>query len=279
MNLYYAFLIVLTTGVFFILLLVVKKKATKLNSTVTNIIVKESASVENMIDLELNAKTVKDIDGNVYNTVTIGTQVWMVENLKTTRYRNGDLIHNETDDATWKKLTSAGYCWYNNDETANKTTYGALYNWYAVSEIRNIAPLGWHVPTIDEWKILITFLGGNIIAGGKLKESGSSYWKKIDPDTCDGIGFSALSEKVGLGWTGDTTNSSGFTALPGGYRYNFGGKFSDIGESCFCWSTSESAEGNAVDIALVWDLAVVFSYSNIKQYGFSIRCVKDSETV
>src|SRR5665648_943598 len=103
--------------------------------------------------------TVTDIDGNVYKTVTIGTQVWMAENLKTTKYRNGDPIPNITDATAWTNLTTGAYC--NNNNDANyATTYGRLYNWYAVNDIRNIAPAGWHIPTKAEWTTLTTYLGG-----------------------------------------------------------------------------------------------------------------------
>ena len=147
-----------------------------------------------------NAATVTDIDGNVYHTVTIGTQTWMVENLKTTRYRNGEAIPNITDNASWAALITCAYCDYNNIPS-NSITYGKLYNWYAVNDSRNIAPMGWHVSTDAEWTTLTTFLGGTSIAGGKLKENGTIHWN---------------SPNVGA------TNETGFSALPGGYRLNSG---------------------------------------------------------
>src|SRR5665647_3709784 len=118
-------------------------------------------------DPDQTSGTVTDIDGNVYHTVTIGTQVWMVENLKTTKYRNGDPIPNVTDNIAWGALTTGAYCNYNND-TNNSITYGRLYNWYAANN-RNIAPSGWHVPTVAEWTILITYVGGKSVGGDKLK--------------------------------------------------------------------------------------------------------------
>ena len=114
--------------------------------------------------------TVTDIDGNVYRTVKIGTQVWMAEKLKTTRYRNGDPIPNVTDNPQWISLKTGALCWYKNDE-ANKATYGSLYNWFAVADSRNIAPVGWHVPSDEEWTTLTTCLGGEFFAGGKLIEA------------------------------------------------------------------------------------------------------------
>ena len=120
-----------------------------------------------------NSNTVTDIDGNAYHTVAIGTQVWMVENLKTTRYNDGTAIPLVTDSAVWGNLTSTpGYCWYNNDMSMYKNLYGALYNWYAVST-EKLAPEGWHVPTNSEWGVLINYLGGDTSAGGAMKETGS----------------------------------------------------------------------------------------------------------
>jgi uncharacterized protein (TIGR02145 family) len=139
-----------------------------------------------------NYGTVTDIDGNVYTTITIGTQVWTVENLKTSRYRNGVSIPNVTDDAAWAAQTTGAYCNYNNNE-GNVATYGRLYNWYAVADANNVAPAGWHVPSYAEWDVLRNYLGGMYIAG--------------------------QSKRSRLAWLSPNTgadNSSGFTALPGG---------------------------------------------------------------
>ncbi len=196
-----------------------------------------------------SGSTVTDIDGNVYNTVTIGTQVWMVENLKTTKYRNGDPIPNVTVDATWGGLTTGAYCWYNNDAATYKATYGALYNWYAVADSRNIAPAGWHVPTDAEWTTLTTYLGGENVAGDKLKEVGTAHW---------------ITTNTGV------TNISGFTALPGGYR-NMG-----IGNYSFWWSSTENFAA-----ATIWIRKMYISYSNVaredwpKNEGFYVRCLRD----
>jgi len=198
--------------------------------------------------------TVTDIDGNVYNTVTIGSQVWMVENLKTTKYRNGNTIPNVTEGQAWTGLTTGGYCWYNNDAPTNKASYGALYNWYAVADLRNIAPLGWHIPSDAEWIILTDFLGGLSVAGGKMKETGTTHW---------------LSPNVGA------TNSSGFTSISSGGRLNNDGMY--------------IAEGNnhVVASSTVIDASFVrgYSLSNssielhrgicYRNMGYSVRCVKD----
>lgn len=200
---------------------------------------------------ELN--TVTDIDGNIYHTVTIGTQVWMVENLKTTKYNDGTSIPNVTTDNTvWTNLLTPGYCWYNNDETTYKSTYGALYNWYTVNTGK-LAPLGWHVPTDTEWTTLTTYLGGGSIAGGKLKETGTSHWSS--PNT-------------------GATNETGFTAIPVGGRGNYGA-FGSIGYDGNWWSSAEGSAGNAWSWYLVYNLSNVARFNYLKSCGFSVRCVRD----
>lgn len=200
-----------------------------------------------------SGSTVTDIDGNVYNTVTIGTQVWMLENLKTTRYRNGESIPNVTGGAPWMALTTGAYCLYDN-LSSSKATYGALYNWYAVNDSRNIAPTGWHVPSDTEWQTLATYLGGVLVAGGKMKEVGTSHWT-----------YESLN----------TTNSSGFTALPGGYIHTLDGKFYGLGESGMWWSRT------AYDANYAWKFdinaygAVLMTANVNKRNGYSVRCLKD----
>ena len=125
--------------------------------------------------------TVTDIDGNVYQTVTIGTQEWMAENLKVTHYRNGDPIQLVTDDSSWSNLSTGAYCDYDNDGD-NVAVYGRLYNWFAVNDSRAIAPAGWHVATAADWQTLIDILGGDAVAGGKMKEAGTAHW--LAPNTC-----------------------------------------------------------------------------------------------
>ena len=118
-----------------------------------------------------------DKDGNIYKIVTVGTQVWMAENLKTTKYSNGDQIPNETDSLQWLNLSGGAYCWYNNMASTFKNNFGALYNWYAVQDSRNLCPTGWHVPSDTEWTILTNYLGGGSAAGGQLKETGTNHWQ------------------------------------------------------------------------------------------------------
>ncbi|HZK93941.1 MAG TPA: fibrobacter succinogenes major paralogous domain-containing protein [Prolixibacteraceae bacterium] len=210
-----------------------------------------------------NGSTVTDIDGNVYKTVTIGTQVWMAENLKTTKYRNGDPIPNITDATAWTNLTTGAYC--NNNNDANyATTYGRLYNWYAVNDIRNIAPAGWHIPTKAEWTTLTTYLGGQGVAGIKLKESGTMHW--INTNT-------------------DVTNESGFAALPGGMRcYNSYiitpiYKFQTPGSDGLWWSSSEFNTNLAWFLILSgypgFNIDYEFDDGGGKKDGLSIRCIKD----
>ncbi len=192
-----------------------------------------------------------DIDSNVYNTVTIGTQVWLLENLKTTRYRNGSVIPNITGDTEWANKTTGAYCWNYND-IANKTTYGLLYNHYAVTDSRNLCPAGWHVPTFAEWMTLEDYLGGSSVAGGKLKAT--TLWQS--PNT-------------------GADNSSGFTALPGGGR-NHDGSFSAVTINAYWWSSTvlESA-------SFAWSFGMYFGRSSVdnsgdnRKYGYSVRCIRD----
>lgn len=200
----------------------------------------------------VSVNTVTDIDGNIYNTVKIGTQVWMAENLKTTKYRNGDFIPNVTEDTKWSTLTTGAYCDYNNT-VSNSTIYGRLYNWYAVSDSRNLAPTGWHVATDDEWTELITYLGGIDVAGGKLKESGTTHWP--NPNT-------------------SATNESGFSALPGGRRH-FSLTYDGIGSVGNWWSSSENNRGLPLYSALVSSNSSVFRDYGTDGYGFSVRCIRD----
>jgi uncharacterized protein (TIGR02145 family) len=199
-------------------------------------------------------ETITDIDGNVYHAVNIGTQTWMVENLKTTRYRNGDPIPNVTDATSWTSLTTGSYCWYSNDAVTYKADYGALYNWYAVVDSRNIAPAGWHVPTDAEWTALTDYLGGTSVAGGKLKETGTTHWSILNTDA---------------------TNTSGFTAISGGGRNNSDGAFFNVGYICGCWSSTAYDASNAWICGLNFNNASVFRFSSNKQNGFSVRCLRD----
>ena len=190
-----------------------------------------------------------DIDGNVYHTVTIGTQVWMVENLKTTRYNDGTAIPLVTDEYSMGNLTTPGYCWYNDSATYGNT-YGALYNWYAVNTGK-LAPTGWHVPTDSEWTVLTTYAGGESVAGGPLKEAGTVHWKS--PNT-------------------GATNATGFTALPGGICEN-NGTFTGIGYSGYWWS-STPFDGVGYYIGMFSNYASIQNSIYVCQMVLSVRCVK-----
>lgn len=199
----------------------------------------------------VNCGTLTDIDGNVYNTVTIGTQCWMVENLKTTRYNDGTTISNVTDNTAWGILTTGAWCYYNNDVT-NNTTYGKLYNWYAVNTAK-LAPTGWHIPTLDEWGTLINYLGGESVAGGKMKAI-SILW--------DGSNSGA-------------TNISGFTGLPAGFR-QYHGSYYEEGYTGNHWSSSNDPNSNgAWFITLFYNTYETWDYIGSKNKGLSVRCVKD----
>jgi len=202
--------------------------------------------------------TVTDADGNVYHGVTIGAQVWTVENLKTTKYNDGTDIPLVTDGAAWDALdveTGGAYCWYNND-ISNKDAYGAIYNFAAI-KTGKLAPAGWHVPTMEEWQTLIDQLGGKDVAGGKLKEAGTTHWNSPNSDA---------------------TNSSGFTALPGGFRYTGATNFFGLNDfALFQTSTEEASNPGA------WSYYAILFKDNgtidlrywIKQAGCSVRLVKD----
>ncbi|MBN2570891.1 MAG: fibrobacter succinogenes major paralogous domain-containing protein [Ignavibacteriales bacterium] len=199
--------------------------------------------------------TVTDIDGNVYNTVTIGTQVWMKENLKVTRYRNGEAIPLVTDSIAWSCLSTSAYCSYDNS-TTQSNIYGYLYNWYAVNDSRNIAPEGWHVPSDYEWTQLIDYLGGTTVAGGKMKVTGLTYWAA--PNT-------------------GATNESNFSALPGGYRYPADGVFYLIGKGGYWWSNTVGPDiiSNAWMSSAIYNNTHAPLYYYDKRHGYSVRCVKD----
>jgi uncharacterized protein (TIGR02145 family) len=193
-----------------------------------------------------------DGSGNLYNAIVIGTQTWMQENLKTTQYNDGSAIPNITDNATWDALTSPAYAWYDNN-IANKVTYGALYNWYAV-ETGKLCPVGWHVPTDAQLTQLTNYVGGESVAGGKLKETGTTHW--ISPNE-------------------EATDEYGFTALPGGDRL-LNGVFYSIGGIGSWWSSTDTLSIYAWH-RFVWNNYIRFSrIYDSKTNGISVRCLKDN---
>jgi uncharacterized protein (TIGR02145 family) len=211
-----------------------------------------------MFNPSITYGSIEDQDGNTYKTVTIGTQIWMAENLKTTKYRNGELIPNVNDTTQWRKLSTGAYCYYEND-TRYINAYGFLYNWFALKDRRNLAPAGWHVATDSDWTILTDYLGGENAAIGKLKENGTTHWSD----------------------NSETTNESGFTALPGGFRGNLSFAGAKMGYHdwyngiwAIWWSPEDSTLAYDWE-RLIWFGRVERLYSH-KSNGASVRCVKDN---
>jgi uncharacterized protein (TIGR02145 family) len=193
-----------------------------------------------------------DSDCNNYNVVIIGNQIWMAENLKTTKYNDGTPIPLITDNTAWGNLTTPGYCWYDNDQATYGDTYGALYNWYTV-ETGKLCPVGWHVPTHAEWTTLCDYLGGEYVAGGKLKEECYEHWNSPNEGA---------------------TNETGFTALPGGHRFKDGTVFVHMGSSGYWWTTTEYFT-YVYYWAMSADESNLFHYDAYKEFGYSVRCLKD----
>lgn len=214
-----------------------------------------SGSITAVLTVEDRAVTgtVTDVDGNVYKTITIGTQTWMIENLKVAHYNDGTAIPNVTDDNTWKGLTTAAYCNYKNDASI-AATYGKLYNWYAVTNTKKLAPKGFHIPTDAEWTTLYNYLGGERSVGNKLREVGTAHW-----------GSSVYA-----------TNSTLFTALPGGGRTfdKYYGVFTAITSDAYFWSTTANGASNAGYMDL-YEKGYFERHDSPKYYGYSVRCIKD----
>lgn len=199
---------------------------------------------------------IKDGDGNEYTSVKIGAQVWLVENLKTTKLNDGTNISLITDNTLWTNATGPAYCWFNND-ISNRDLYGALYNWYAVNTGK-LCPAGWHVPTDEEWSELTDLFGGEAVAGGKLKATGTVE------------GGNGLWNSPNL----NATNESGFTALPGGDRIT-NGFIDQAGEWGFWWTSTEYSATQAWVRDIGSDFAEISRYRSVKTFGLSVRCIKD----
>lgn len=196
---------------------------------------------------------VEDIDGNNYKTVRIGSQTWMAENLRSTKCNNGEVIPLIIDYKQWWSLETPAYCWYNNDKQKYGDPYGALYNFYAVTGDCNICPAGWHVPSLEEWDELIQYLGGDGIAGGKMKTTGLSLW---------------LAPNSGA------SNSSGFSAVPAGRRY--WELFINLGAEASFWSTTINSDEFSYVKTLFYHEQTVNPMGKLaKQAGLSVRCIKD----
>jgi len=212
-----------------------------------------SNNVQIRIHANSDAGLCIDIDGNQYETIQIGEQLWMAENLKVTHYNNGDPITHITNNGDWGSFDEGQYGIYNNEPT-NADTYGNLYNWAVVDDDRGVCPEGWHVPTDDEWTVLTDYLGGWQVAGGKMKEAGLEHWN---------------SPNIGA------TNESGFNGLPSGFRGLNSGSYYPIGLFGYFWSSSEYGSGSA------WGRWLHYTNTNVsrnltdKRIGFSVRCVRN----
>jgi uncharacterized protein (TIGR02145 family) len=195
--------------------------------------------------------TVTDIDGNTYPTVRIGIQIWMKENLKTSRYRDGSAILTGLSNEQWSETNTGAFAVYD-DNPRNDKIFGKLYNWYAVADPRGLCPAGWHVPSHTEWETLEEFLGGVKVAGGKMKAV-SELWNSSNVEA---------------------SNQSGFSALPGGYRYA-NGYYSDIGYYGYWWSSTENSSAYAWTRSLSYSVGNSYRDYYLKQNGFSVRCLRD----
>ena len=195
-----------------------------------------------------------DIDGNEYRIVTIGSQTWMAENLKTTRYRNGDEIKDGTGAGTVSGEDAPKYWFVYDDDLNNLSLYGRLYTWYTVNDGRSICPEGWHVASDEEWAILRDYLRGEKVAGGELKESGTEHWK-------------APNRRA--------TNKFGFTALLGGYRQNYQA-FAHIGEVGYWWTATEQSAHYGFLYSMSFDTDDLSAERSFKALGYSVRCIRDS---
>lgn len=206
----------------------------------------------NQLSFTTDPISIVDIEGNVYKVVRIGTQLWMAENLKTTTYQDGSAIPNATDDNSWTRTNSGAYCWYSNS-VSYKDQYGALYNWYAVNTTK-LCPTGWRVPNDGDWTYLTTYLGGQSVAGTKMKST--TGWHNTLRN-----------------YDGNGTNSSGFTGLPGGVRTPFLGPFDLIGTQGFWWSSSQQY-GFGWNLTLYLDYDKAYQNTDDYHSGFSVRCIR-----
>ena len=196
---------------------------------------------------------ISDIQGNVYKTIGIGSQIWMAENLKATILNNGSIIPQVKSDSIWDFNPQIAFCWYNNDSILNARIYGPLYNYYTV-RTGLLCPTGWHIPQNSDWTILVNFLGGSEKAGGKLKDYFTSFWN--DPNNC-------------------YANNIGFLALPGGRRSHFLGKFGNLGDQGFWWTGTSKNEFVPYSITMYNSNTQINILESSKGDGFSVRCIKD----
>ncbi|MBN1340177.1 MAG: fibrobacter succinogenes major paralogous domain-containing protein [Bacteroidales bacterium] len=209
-----------------------------------------------------------DIDGNNYNTVLIGNQCWMKENLKTTTYQNGIPIPNVVDPGQWSNLTTGAYVWYDND-ILWKDKYGALYNWYAPIDTNGLCPAGWHVPTNDEWTILTDFIGGAYYGGNKLKSC-----RQIN-SPLGGLCNTNEHPRWDQHWSQYGTDEFSFSGFPGGGRFGGTYVYGAIGARGYWWSSSETSSNWAWIRELLYNYSYVYYGDSDKKNGLSVRCLRD----
>ncbi len=209
---------------------------------------------------------VEDIDGNVYSTVVIGSQTWMAENLKATSYADGTEIPLVEDDDAWTDLgennTDKGCCYYSSTDNSEYEDYGVLYTYaaavngtaYEGENIQGVCPNGWHLPCEEEWEELVEYAGGSLKAGASLKETGTSHWVRTESEV---------------------NNETGFTALPGGYRYLYDGSYDRVTSIGYFWTSTENTSADALVYWFHNTSVEAFSSFYGKSYGFSVRCLKD----
>lgn len=248
--------------------------------------------------ISVNAQLITDIDSNQYNTIIIGKQVWMDENLKVTRFNDGQPLPLVLSNDEWGSLASPGFCYFNNLKEKYGNIYGALYNWYVV-ESGKICPKGWHIPTNEEWDILCNYFGGRFVAGNMLKESGNLHWTK-NPNDLDEYDYGyeydyyneEFDEYIGnerfpnpsinenITTNENDINNQSFNALPGALRFPNGNfikdYYSQIGFYGYWWSSTSNSETHAKAISLSYLDAIVHYKNDKKKSGYSIRCVKDN---
>ncbi len=201
---------------------------------------------------DLDYGKVKDANGYEYATIKIGHSEWMAENLRSIKYCNGDDIHHGNDPEEWFFLNKGAYTYYDRD-LVNEKIYGKMYNWHAVNDERNICPCGWRVASIQDWDEMIDYLGGDSIAGGKLKSQGTNYWKAPNLDA---------------------TNESGFSAVGGGILHGYS-TFEHLNETVFYW-TADAPHDVIADIKIMWyDSPLIRDMINNKNFGNYVRCIKD----
>ena len=211
-----------------------------------------SCGAENVHNPDLVYRSMTDQEGNVYKTIVIGTQEWMAENLNTSLYRNGDAIPTNLDNTTWQNTTDGAWAYYDND-ISYACPRGKLYNWFACTDARNLCPQGWHIPSDNDWTELTNYLGGDAIAGSKMKSSGTLYW---------------LSSNT------ESDNSSGFSATSGGMRHR-NGTYQLIGANGQWWSSTPFNSTSAWNRLLISGNINAEIIASRKEYGFSVRCLRD----